>query len=92
MRDFYDLHLLYQLYEKNIDFNVLSNAINNTCQKRNSSYVFKSFNEICDSLIESKIMQKQWDIYQKEYCYAESITWPIIIKSLKEVLLKLTTI
>ena len=67
-RDFYDLHLLYRLYRKNADWNLL----------------LQDTKHILLALKESTALQDLWKRYQAQNLYAREITYPSIIETVIE--------
>ena len=83
-RDFYDLHLLYQLYRENADWNLLKQAVLATAKKRDSLSVLQDTKRILLALEESTILVDSWKRYQTQNLYAREITYPAIIETVKE--------
>ena len=83
-RDFYDLHLLYQLYRENADWNLLKQAVLATAKKRDSLSVLQDTKRILLALEESTILVDLWKRYQTQNLYAREITYPAIIETVKE--------
>ena len=81
MRDFYDVHILLELQVENIDFKVLSKAVINTTEKRNTRKILSEGDLILDEIFSDENMLKSWANYQLKYSYAESISWGQIKKS-----------
>ena len=81
MRDFYDVNILLELQVENIDFKVLSEAIINTVEKRNTRNVLSEGDLILDEIFSDENMLKSWANYQLKYSYAEGISWGQIKKS-----------
>ena len=81
MRDFYDIYILLELQIENIDFKVLSKAIINTAEKRNTRNVISEGDLILDEIFSDENMLKSWANYQLKYSYAEGISWEEIKES-----------
>lgn len=76
MKDFYDIYLLNQLYQNNINKKVLKKAIKNTFNNRNfnsnvhdSIYIIKN----------SNVLRKYWSIYKTKNRFANNIEYDEII-------------
>ena len=82
-RDFYDLHLLYRLYQGNADWNLLKQAVLATAKKRDSLSVLQDTERILLALEESTVLQDLWKRYQTQNLYAREITYPAIMESVK---------
>ena len=85
IRDYYDVHMLLNTQRKNIDNNVLKEAIYSTSNHRGTLEIIKKWDEVVSVLEESETMQKQWERYKKDNFYAEGINYTDLIESLKEV-------
>lgn len=74
-RDYYDIYILTKLQYSNIEPGALKAALEATTEKRGSSEVVKAYRKIMNTVRNSKIMQKQWDNYQKDFEYATDIAF-----------------
>ena len=83
-RDFYDLHLLYWLYQKNADWSLLKQAVLATAKKRDSLLALQDTKRILLVLKESTILQDLWKRYQAQNLYAREITYPAIMETINE--------
>lgn len=83
-RDFYDLHLLYRLYQKNANWNLLKQAVIATAQKRESLSILRDTKHIIPALKESILLQNLWQRYQSQNLYARKITYTDIIETLND--------
>ena len=83
-RDFYDLHLLYWLYQKNADWSLLKQAVLATAKKRDSLSILQDAKQILLALEESTVLQNLWKRYQAQNLYAREITYPAIMETVKE--------
>ena len=81
-RDFYDLHLLYRLYQENADWNLLKQAVLATAKKRESSAALQDTERILLALKESTVLLNLWKRYQAQNLYAREITYPAIIETI----------
>ena len=85
VRDFYDVYMLLNTQKKNIDFNILKDAIYSTAEHRNTLNIIKDWNKSATQLEDSDIMKKQWERYQKDNFYAKDIKYEDLIESLKQI-------
>ena len=69
-RDFYDLHVLYQLYKDNADWTLLKQAVLATARK-----------QILLALKNSTGLQNLWKRYQIQNLYAKDITYPMLMET-----------
>ena len=83
MRDFYDIHILLQLYSDSISTNDLRDAILATAQKRKTLTYIENGNETLDEIQEDRGLQELWKSYQKEFSYAASYSWKEIMNSVQ---------
>ncbi len=85
VRDYYDVYMLLNTQKRNIDFDILKNAIYSTAEHRNTLNIIKDWNKSVEQLENSDIMKKQWERYQKDNFYAKDILYEDLIESLKQI-------
>ena len=85
MRDFYDLHMLYQLYGDTLNKEVLTQAFAATAEKRGSAFLIPKAEEVMCVVYNSVEMQKLWDNYRKKFSYASDISWHSIMCSIRQI-------
>lgn len=85
IRDFYDVYMLINTQNKNIDNETLKNAIISTSKHRETTDIIMHWEEIVETLENDTSMKKQWERYQKNNFYAEDIKYNNLIESLKKV-------
>jgi len=85
-RDFYDIYILQRLQGKNIENMALKAALSATADKRNSSEIMERYDEIITAIENSNEMQKRWADYQKDFDYAEGITFEDVCGAIRELL------
>lgn len=85
IRDYYDVHMLLNTQNKNIDKSILKNAIISTAKHRETTEEIKSWKEVVDILINNQTMQRQWKAYQKDNFYAQEIKYEDLIESLNKI-------
>lgn len=74
-RDYYDIYVLTKLQSANIEMTALKAALAATAEKRGSMAVIKNYSQIIANVVDSEIMQKQWNNYQKDFEYAADIAF-----------------
>lgn len=74
-RDFYDVYILCKLQSNNIEIERLKSAIQATAEKRGSSLVLTNYKAILEATQSSEIMQNHWKRYQKDFEYANDISF-----------------
>lgn len=83
MRDFYDIHILCQIYGKNLDAAILHNALNATAKKRGAGQYLQDSADVFDEVENDAVMQKLWQSYQKKFSYASEISWEEVMQSVR---------
>ena len=83
MRDFYDLHMLSQLYGQTIVPADLSAALTATARKRNTEKYLADAVAALDEVEADMNMVKLWAAYQKKFSYACDVTWNSIMISVR---------
>ena len=89
MRDFYDIYILLKLKSKNIDYNILRLAIEETSKKRDSLNLLLKYKEIISNIENNNEMRVRWKNYQNSFNYARTIDFTEICKFLTEILVKI---
>ncbi len=83
MRDFYDIHILQQLYGESLCAPVLRDALAATATKRGTLEQMKEATVVFDEVEESPVMEKLWQSYQKNYSYAADLSWHTVMDSVR---------
>lgn len=83
MRDFYDLYILLTLQGDNIDGELLKTALIETAKKRNSMDDLSHGYDVIEVIFKDGILLEFWRKYQKEYNYAEDISWEEVKKAVE---------
>ncbi len=84
MRDFYDIHILLQLYRNVLDPVTLNEALRATSEKRETERYLCEASKIFDEIYNDSGMQNFWKMYQNKFSYASDITWDVVMQSIKE--------
>ena len=74
-RDFYDIHILYDLCISEYDIVILRHALEKTTERRGSSSVLTQYREIVENIKASPQMRGFWEKYREEFNYAKDITF-----------------
>ena len=85
IRDYYDVYMLIKTQQKNIENQILKDAIYSTAEHRKSIEIIKTWENIVNELEVSDIMKQQWKKYQSDNFYAEDINYEDLIKCLKDI-------
>ena len=83
MRDFYDIHILGQLYGETLCATVLCDAFVATAKKRGTLEQMKDAAAVFDEVEGSPVMEKLWQSYQKNYPYASDLSWHTVMDSVR---------
>lgn len=84
MRDFYDIHILFTLYKKEIDQKVLADALRATSLKRGSLSLLDNAEGVLNALEDDNITQSLWDNYRSKFSYASDITWNEVLRTVRQ--------
>ena len=82
-RDFYDIHLLYKIKEKEINWFHLKEALVATSTKRESLDELNDWENIIKDIKESEIVLLSWQRYQLDNHYANTIELTNIFETLE---------
>lgn len=83
MRDFYDLHTLYNLKKDEIDIDILRTAIKRTSSKRESSEIMKISEEIIEDIQNDPYLKELWDVYVSENKYIGELSFDNVVDVIK---------
>lgn len=85
-RDYYDIYILTKLFDKNIDFAVLRDAIFATAKKRRSEKQLVLYRDTMNIVHASITMNKFWKDYRAGFDYAKSIEFDDACQTVVEVM------
>ena len=89
MKDFYDIYYFLTKLRKEIDINILKEAVGNTFAKRASFEYLNDYERIIDSIINNEKLEKLWNIYSNKYKYANDIDIKEVLNLLKDIIKEL---
>ena len=89
MRDFYDIYVLFSMYENTINVDVLKEAFYATCKKRISINLIKNSNLLINTISNSDVLENRWNEYQKKFAYVQGISYEDTINNIKILLDKI---
>lgn len=89
MKDYYDIYYFLTKLRKEIDINILKEAVENTFAKRDSFEYLNDYKQIIDSIIGNEKLERLWDIYSNKYKYANGIDINEILNLLKDIIKEL---
>lgn len=81
MRDYYDIYVLTNTQEHNIDNAILKEAFVNTSAKRGSIGLLSDVHLILKEVAESTVLIDRWKNYQRKFDYAADVLWADVIES-----------
>lgn len=88
-RDFYDVYILFKLKGDLINYTTLNQALENTKEKRKSTFELSSYATILDEIKNSEFQQDLWKKYQKQYAYAQSVDFDELFEVMKQLIAKI---
>lgn len=83
MRDFYDLHILYQLYHATLTGQILVEALYATARRRGTLRLLSEAEDVLRELADDPHMRKLWDTYRARYSYASKLPWDTVLASVR---------
>lgn len=84
-RDFYDIAVLFDTFNQEIDWSKLALAIERTATRRRSLEIVKGYESICHELADSPDLQKLWSSYCRENRYAGTTGINYAVACLREI-------
>lgn len=84
MRDYYDIYTLKNTVD--IDLELLQEALNKTCIKRNSVDTLNNYQHIMEAISIDGGLQDNWDRYVKKSYYVNDLSWNDVTKSVSELI------
>lgn len=81
MRDYYDIYVLTNTQEHNIDNATLKEAFVNTSAKRGSIGLLSDVHLILKEVVESAVLIDRWKNYQRKFDYAADVLWADVMES-----------
>lgn len=88
-RDFYDVFILSSVRSNKIDYVILGKALENTKEKRRSTFDLKDHDSILSEIQLSDFQQQLWIKYQNQYPYAKEISFDSVIHSIAKLISKI---
>jgi predicted nucleotidyltransferase component of viral defense system len=81
-RDYYDVYLLTKLKGDIIDYDVLSQALIKTAEKRGTVSLLPDYERAIQRIADSEEQRRPWQNYQRQYQYASGILFEEVMDSL----------
>ncbi len=92
LRDFYDIHLLLNMYANQIDFDLLGQALNNTMEHRGRLNLLVDWRNSLEYIQSDKVMIERWRNYAKDYSYTDGISFADTVNSVIKLLTDITKV
>lgn len=83
MRDFYDIHVILEQENENINTQHLHNAFIATTRKRNTDNMIPQIYETIDYIAHSELMERDWNNYRKSNFFVGELSWQEAVESVK---------
>ena len=80
MRDFYDLYSLYNLRKKEIDLDILKQAIISTAKRRDSLSLMKQAKDVVKDIKEDTYLEELWRAYLADNLYVGNLNFLETVK------------
>ena len=80
MRDFYDLYSLYNLRKKEIDLDILKQAIISTAKRRDSLSLMKQAKDVVKDIKEDTYLEELWKAYLADNLYVGNLNFLETVK------------
>lgn len=85
-RDFYDIYILHKLRGSECDSIILKQALEQTATKRNSLDVLSRYKIVMEQIKKSTRLLDFWHRYQREFSYADDITYADTCQTIEAIL------
>lgn len=83
MRDFYDMHILLQLYGTTLDTRLLENSLSETARNRGTAGLLSEAEAVLEELTASAYMKGLWEKYRTKFGYAAELSWDSVLRSVR---------
>lgn len=85
MRDFYDIYILQKLYGEQLSKDVLWDALVATAKKRGTLEQIEAedIDDVFDEIQSSSVMENLWKAYQRNYSYADDLSWHTVMDAVR---------
>jgi predicted nucleotidyltransferase component of viral defense system len=87
MRDFYDIHILWNYENDYINTNILREAFDATAQKRHTDHLINDAKQILEDIENSTYMKRMWENYRRSNTYVGALEWEEALESVKSIVL-----
>lgn len=80
-RDFYDLHVFYNLYKDSINLEILKLAVTRTAKKRESLDTMSEWEEIIEDMKVDTALKELWKNYCENNTYASEVSFKNVMET-----------
>lgn len=80
-RDFYDLHVFYNLYKDSINLEILKLAVTRTAKKRESLETMSEWEEIIEDMKVDTALKELWKNYCENNTYASEVSFEEVMET-----------
>lgn len=80
-RDFYDLHVFYNLYKDSINLEILKLAVTRTAKKRESLETMSEWEEIIEDMKVDTALKELWKNYCENNAYASEVSFEEVMET-----------
>lgn len=80
-RDFYDLHVFYNLYKDSINLEILKLAVTRTAKKRESLDTMSEWEEIIEDMKVDTALKELWKNYCENNTYASEVSFENVMET-----------
>mgnify|MGYP004663827497 FL=1 len=80
-RDFYDLHVFYNLYKDSINLEILKLAVTRTAKKRGSLDTMSEWKEIIEDMKVDTALKELWKNYCENNTYASEVSFENVMET-----------
>lgn len=80
-RDFYDLHVFYNLYKDSINLEILKLAVTRTAKKRESLDTMSEWKEIIEDMKVDTALKELWKNYCENNTYASQVSFENVMET-----------
>ncbi len=87
MRDFYDIHTLWNFDENLIETDILREAYYATTQKRQTEHLIDDAEQILDDIANNEHMTLMWSNYRDSNNYVGKLEWDDVFKTVQHIVL-----
>jgi len=85
-KDYYDIFIIFQTKQEEMNINDLSLAFQKTCQHRNTPYIKDEANAILTNILNSESMKQRWMSYAKKNSFMKGISFKETVDVIQKVI------